>query len=232
MSPDPSDLSAKIIIEGIKQGTTIGELVAASLRINSIEEYISAMEAGFRLAGFSLDLSTALDAWRKSAGDELAPFFDVFLLRHSIVHEMPMALFDNRRIGPIIYLDQIRSVAKVGYLLLQAIETLILERLPIDFPDKLTWFDGRLELKGLDLIEEIERLETLIADKIDIDDREEFKMVRDAWRKHYEREESGNSSYIPHFRHSNDREFFRRQLCLDRIRYLRRIIKEYAYSET
>lgn len=228
----PRDLAAKTIIEGIKQGSTIGELVAVTLRINSTEEYISAMEAGFRLAGCVTDLKLVLDHWRTSTGDELAQFFDLFSLRHAIVHEMPLALFENRRIGPLIYIDQIRSIATVGYSLLQAFEKLILEKLPIDFPDKLTWLDDHSELEPVGLIEEIKRLENLVEHKIDIDDREKFKVLTDAWRKYYEQEESDNNSYIPRFRHSNDREFFLRQLCLDRIRYLRRIIKEYGYSET
>ena len=228
----PKDLSTKIVIEGIKQGSTIGELVAASLRINSVEEYISIMESGFGLADLGRNFNAALESWKASVASEMPTFFDVFVLRHSIVHEMPLALFENRRIGPLVFLDQIMLFAKLSHELIEALEKLILEKMPLDFPDRLVWLESNRELKPMpDLVAEIDSLEKIIAEGIDIDDRDRFKAVTAAWRKYYEQEENGNNTYIPHYRDSNDREFFRRQICLDRIRYLRRIIKDYGYSE-
>lgn len=227
----PKDLSVKVIIDGIKQGSTIGELFAASIRINSVEEYLGAMEFNFGLAGLGKEFSAVFNRWKDSRASELKDFFEIFVWRHSIVHEMPLALFENRRIGPLIYIEDVRSFAKHSYDLMEVVEKLILEKLPLDFPDRLSWLDKqKVRVDFPDLISEIDSLEKVIAKGVEPDDVARFNAICAAWRSFYTQEDIDNGAYIPHYRDGTDREFFKRQICADRIKYLRRIIKDYGYS--
>jgi hypothetical protein len=224
------ELSSHFLLEGLRGDSTIGEIVAAPIKVNSIEQYVAIIEQCFRLGEITISLGSLLTDISKKYLDESNSFADLFRSRHTLVHEMSRTQF-SALLGPVLYVSDLKTLANASRELFKAIERSILD-LPADFPNKMYWLFSDITPTDEDaLTGKITRLENLIANELEENDRSRFREICKNWREYYRSEEHENSSYVPHIRHFSEREFFLEKICRERIRYLRKIFVTYFEDE-
>ena len=201
------------------------------MQVNSWEQYIGIIESIFEVTDINISLQAVLEEIRRTKKLQLTmeKLFSLFETRHVLVHEIPLYFFIPRKISePIFHIEEVKELITLVHGMIFEIEGIIVAKLPDDFPDKIYSTVGLHGREEELLLKQVNELENTIPKSIETEDRKHlFVQICATWKQYYTKESQDNFSYIPHYRIGRDREFHKRRLCLERLRYLKSIVKEY-----
>jgi hypothetical protein len=217
---------------------TLPYIVGAGTKVSSIKEYVAVFDRVFEGIGLWIKTEQILRGlpaeqpnWRVSSEgphtvyDEIGELFET---RNKLVHEVGLNVVAHFSLRYVWTPEEAVRVGRAALTAMQAIETIITERTPTDFPNRI---DGRgyPEDELEKLVSEIARVEDELTEKIGDQDWGNPKGWKDSLERHRasaasEMEFLGQAGFLRPVRHLDFTRSVKLEYFQNRLSYLKALL--------